>query len=475
MFDISKISINAKVVVLLLLIIFAFATVNPYATILSILPIPFFFLLQRKGEFPVLLIAVVYQWVAITIKVWYFDFRGIDFEDYNLFPEKIYEALTLSVVGLIAFILGIWLIIRKVTVKGQQDEVDFVSFIDIPKLLSLYAVYSVIVTLIGSSFLSYGGLAQAVSALMQFKWCLYLLLFLVVFASGNSQYKLLLALIILGEVVLGFASYFSSFKEILFFTFIGLLASYKNITLPKVMLLVFFALLVFRLGIVWTAIKSEYRMFLSGGERQQTVTVSRGEALNKFFDLAANLPDETFDVAEFALVSRISYIDYFSGAISYVPNVVPHENGQVWLNAVTHIIKPRLFFPEKEAIDDSKHLTKYTGLVVATGEQGASFSLGYMGDSYVDFGAMYMWVPIFLLGMVVGLIYRYFITHGYSLVWRLVLITPLFYFAGTYEMSSIKLFGRLMTYFLAFYLLNKYALPVLDKYIRKTSVTSIAA
>jgi hypothetical protein len=37
----------------------------------------------------------------------------------------------------------------------------------------------------------------------------------------------------------------------------------------------------FRLGIIWTGIKGEYRAFLAGGERSQKVVVDKMAALKK--------------------------------------------------------------------------------------------------------------------------------------------------------------------------------------------------
>lgn len=467
MYRLRLISTEAKIAIMAMLTLLSFLTSNPLLTVACMMVIPFFLLLIRKNELPVLFVAMVYQWIAISIKVFFADAKGLDFLYYHDFPAHIFEALFLSLIGLSTLITGIWLIIR--TNKPVSDErlSELITNIDLRKLLLIYGLYSLLVTLVGTAFLSFGGFAQITYILLQFKWSFYLLLFLVVFRVDDKKYKLLLWLIVLGEVVLGFASYFSSFKEILIFTFIGLLATLKRVSFKRSAVLLFFAGVVFYMGIIWTAIKPEYRMYLSGGERQQIVTVSKSEAIDKFFELATSISDDVIDRSQFFLIDRISYIDYFSGAISYVPEIVPHEKGKVWSDAIMHVLMPRLFFPEKEAIDDSKHLTKYTGVYFATAEQGASFSLGYMADSYVDFGSTFMFVPLFLLGLLIGSIYKYFINNGYNQLWGIVLVVPLFYFAGTYEVSSIKLFGRLITYFLVFFIINKFALHRVNKLITK--------
>lgn len=458
---------SSFVAVFTTLFLLSFLTENTFATLFSICVIPFFFALYRRGEFPVLFIAVIFQWIAITIKVFYYDLKGWDFDYGHIFPAGIYDALTLSLIGLLFFIIGMWFPLRNLPVVKMEEIEKDISTISEPKLLLGYLGYTFLVTVFGSLFLSFGGLAQGIYILIQFKWCLYLLLFYVVFRKENSPYRLQLIFIIILELGLGFASYFSSFKEVIVFSFIGFIATAKRISIPKLASLGIVAFFVFQIGIVWTAVKGDYRKFLSGGESAQVVTVSKSDALEELYSLVGDISDKDLEEGELALIDRISYIDYFSGVIEYVPNYKPHENGEIWRKALLHIVTPRIFFPNKEAIDDSKQFNKYTGITVATAEQGVSFSLGYMADSYIDFGKTYMFVPILLLGLLVGLIYKYFLINGYSRIWGLVLGAPLFYFAGSYEMASIKVFGNLTMYFIVFYFLNKFGLPILDKFIRK--------
>ncbi|MFD2999137.1 hypothetical protein ACFS7Z_02105 [Pontibacter toksunensis] len=457
---------NIWIFLFILLLIAAFLTVNPIATVACISVIPFFLLLWRKPEPPILFVGLLYQWVAVSIKLLYSDIYDLDFDNFHVFAEDIYTAYALSLLGLVVLTVSIITVLHKPKALSEADEKNFVSY-NITRLVLIYISFSTFVTLLGSSFLSFGGLAQVTYAFTLLKWSFFILLFITIAKSESKKNYLILISIIILEVLIGFAAYFSSFKEILFFSFIGAATVIRKIKLSKLIPLAFLGYIVFSLGVLWTAIKSDYRMFLSGGERQQIVTVSREDALDYFFKLASEVPDETIAKARFELVNRISYIDFFSGAIAYVPERLPHENGKVWFSAITHVFKPRIFFPDKEAIDDSKHLNKYTGLSVATGEMGASFSLGYMADSYIDFGPVFMFIPLALMGLLIGGIYRYFLKNAYNVTWGYALIAPLFYFVGTYEIASIKLVGNLIMYFMVFYLLNKFIVPKLDLYLKK--------
>ena len=110
------------------------------------------------------------------------------------------------------------------------------------------------------------------------------------------------------------------------------------------------------------------------------------------------------------MLDRLSYVDFFAVVLDTVPSQLPHENGALWLDAITRPFMPRLFFPAKAIIDDSERTNYYTGLAVAGSEEGTSISLGYVAESYIDFGAPLMMVPIFGLGLVLGGFYRKMLT-----------------------------------------------------------------
>jgi hypothetical protein len=84
---------------------------------------------------------------------------------------------------------------------------------------------------------------------------------------------------------------------------------------------------------------------------------------------------------------------------------MPHENGALFWDAVSRPVMPRLLFPDKEAIDDSVRTNHYTGGLSGTSE-GTSISLGYVAESYIDFGTIGMFPALFLVGLLFGRIYR---------------------------------------------------------------------
>ncbi|MFN2508810.1 MAG: hypothetical protein ABR589_08565, partial [Chthoniobacterales bacterium] len=120
----------------------------------------------------------------------------------------------------------------------------------------------------------------------------------------------------------------------------------------------------------------------------------------------------------------------------------------LWAGAIEHVLKPRLFFPDKAAIDDSERTSQYTGMEVAGAEQGTSIGIGYFAESYVDFGPVGMFMPIALLGAGLGLIYRLFVIKArYKLLGGAIVTSIMVFGASTIETSNMKVIGGVLTMF----------------------------
>jgi len=79
---------------------------------------------------------------------------------------------------------------------------------------------------------------------------------------------------------------------------------------------------------------------------------------------------------------------------------------------------------------------------VAGAEAGTSIGIGYVGESYIDFGPVGMFTPIFLLGLLYGVINRFFITRTrYKLLGSAFAVSILIFSAYEIETSNIKLVG----------------------------------
>jgi hypothetical protein len=214
------------------------------------------------------------------------------------------------------------------------------------------------------------------------------------------------------------------------------------------------------MALAWVAVKKEYRDFVSGGGRTQTLVVGRAERLEKLYELVSGLDGKELSEAARSLGDRLGYVNFFAAVLKRVPRVLPHENGVLWWDSVTRPFMPRMFFPEKTNIEDSQRTQYYTGLKVAGKAEGTSISIGYMGESYIDFGKVGMMIPIFALGLLLGTVYRWMLTQQYSSkAVGMGMATATLYGASLLETSVTKLLGGLIVAILMSWLLMRFVVP----------------
>ena len=89
------------------------------------------------------------------------------------------------------------------------------------------------------------------------------------------------------EIVLGLGGYFSDFKTPLFFTLLAAMAARVRLSLGRYLALLSLGAVALMLGVAWTAVKVDYRNFVSGGEKAQIVTVGYLERIAKLTDMVS--------------------------------------------------------------------------------------------------------------------------------------------------------------------------------------------
>jgi hypothetical protein len=222
------------------------------------------------------------------------------------------------------------------------------------------------------------------------------------------------------------------------------------------------ATLLLTMAVVWTAVKPEYRRFISGGQAAQVVSVDFGERSKYLAELVSKLDSAALSDAADKLLRRLSYIDFFATTLNYVPSVVPHEWGAIWWDAIVRPFTPRLFFPDKSEIDDSVRTNKYTGLNFGTAETGVSISIGYMGEAYIDFGALGMMFVVGSYGYFLGRVYGYFTKSLHSrYLLGMGVASATIKGAMIFETSITKSLGGIILVALASWLLTRILIPKL--------------
>ncbi len=452
----NKIPLFVKISILLVLFLSIFSYYFTMIFISLIVFYIFFLLFWKEGHPPTILFGLIMAWLSVTIGIFYCAFTGHDIKDLLWRPyysyDNIFTAFWYSIIGLFFLSIGIKLGTGKViNIKISPNSVEK---LDIIKLMVAFSIYAPLTDFLFNKIrFSIAGLSQFFYILKFFRWSIFFLIVITVFKT--NKYKLLFWLLFSYGILISFASYFSDFKNY-FFIFPIAYLTIKKITPTQLAIILVAGILIFFLGVYWSYIKQDYRMYLSGGRRAQKVVVSKTDALKKFFSYTTTFDKQRFYFGQKALIKRLFYLEYFSATIRYIPTYKNFFNGYNTTRAINHVIKPRILFPNKPAIDDSKHTMELTGIYVATSKKGTSISTGYMAEFYADYGPFYMHIAIFILGFIIGLLYRFILTNSQDALWGFALTIPLFFFINSYGKDLIKLIGDLL-WFLITYLTIRYS------------------
>ncbi|MGN8059088.1 hypothetical protein ACTJKN_22565 [Pedobacter sp. 22163] len=447
---------KVEIILMFLLLLYAITSYNPLATSCAVLtPFLLIKLLWKEDESPYLFVASLLQWLSITIKVFYSNFMGLEFQEVFENYKEIEKTYYVSLIGIISVALGIHIIIRRYAVE-KEDYAEIALRYDSRRLVPLYLIVTILYPILLNNSYSMGGFQQPIAKLADFKWMIFFIFMMSTFFT--KQYKLFFLITGL-EVILSLTGFFSSFKDYFLVLFGGLTVIFsKKIKFKQIIPLAGLAITFFYMIVIWQYIKPEYRSYLNGGTISQNSIRTNSESLSKLQELVGNVNQSNIDAGFKQTIDRISYIDFFSATIDYVPRVVPHTHGRLWGDAVARVLQPRLFFPNKEIIDDSETTRKYSGMQVAGAESATSISLGYMTENYIDFGIPGMFVSLFIYGLIIGIAYKYVMTSSPDKLIGTAMTIPLFILIYMFESALNKLIGGLFMYLLIYELIRRFAL-----------------
>lgn len=396
----------------------------------------------------VFLFGMLFQWAQSSLRIFQANIAGEHmavFDGSNNADTAAYTALSSTLI--------VTLILAKFIKDNKWDSLHILSQLStvlIKKVFWAHVAIFFIMPLL--AFAKVGGLSQIIVSLESVKWMVFTILAMSVFLQKNHYSLLFLSFS--GELIMGFTGYFSGFKTVVFFSIIALLSVTPRITFGRFLVTGVMTALVLGLSLFWTGIKGDYRNFLSGGRRAQIVTVSATESLEYIYSsisTASQIPvSNTID----ALLNRVQYTKMIQYVMDYVPRHLDYQQGGLWREAVLHILQPRIFFPDKPPLDDSAITIKYTGMRWAGAQEGTSISIGYIAESYVDYGIPRMFIPIAILTLLIGLLYRSLVHQNtkYALLFYATSII-LFSKFSHIETSYTKVLGGVLTTYLVYMLI----------------------
>lgn len=406
--------------------------------------------LQHPYKSSVFTIMYLYHLLQVYAGVLMYTYAG---QDMNRAQEHMGVVTLASLIGLIIMFIPLIYYQHRFPPVTLEILKKHVNRFSINRSFNAYVTAFMIASFLTAIKFIYGGYTQIIVSLINVKW-FFFLLFGFQAILKNKRKKEFYFFITL-EFVLGFASFFSEFKTVLFFTTLLYLTLLLNITMKKLSIAAGIGFLGMIMVLIWTNVKTEYRNFLNKGRGIQNVSVSRNEALVKLYELSNKNNESIFTSATGQFLYRLQATKNFALTMKRVPNIIPYQNGKNWTETFQFVLTPRILNPNKPVIDFSTKVTKYTGIQHAGMQQGTSFSLGYFADCYIDFGIMGMMIPIFLIGLFFAFFHNYFLRNSSNnLIFNYSVTGALFMEFFALEMDNTYLLGRLFAGILTFLMLK---------------------
>jgi hypothetical protein len=451
-------------IVFLVALLIALSSQDPFLTFACISVSPLLAtLVWREGEPPVAFAALVAQWLQITVGTLRATANGVDLN--TLFhTDGANYANWLSLGGLLVLAFGIRAANfnrRPMDIGALHAELQSFRY---SRVVAAYCIAQAANILSQGMIWIVPGLTQALLAATNLRWLFYFILTVTTLVQKRGYGYLAAATLF--EVIFGLASFFSDFKTVFFVFAVSYLMVQRRINFRMAISLgVLFGAL-FYMAILWSAVKMDYRSYQNQGTGAQVSMVGTVDKLERLVELVSNVDEKRFWNGFDALTQRIEYTRFFGYVTENVPAFLPYDDGGIWGAAVYHVITPRLLFPDKADITgDVENTVHYTGLTFGGGGNDTEIPLGYMAESYIDFGPIGMFVPILLLGLLVGFEYRYFATRRFSLVFAYGLLPVVFGTIIAYEETAIKILGGNLIVFIVSYLACKFAVPLIQPWL----------
>jgi hypothetical protein len=364
--------------------------------------------LVKDQESYALGLAFAYQWVQATAGLFYYGVTGrVSPEIQNL---NVRPFVVVALGALLALLLG--LTVGKAWLNRRSARQRHTLRLPFTTRQMVFA-YALIAAIHGPVTMFAWRIPQLTQLILALSYFRYAILFLVLRRLLEPQPRWFeFASLAIVETALNFTGYFADFKQPLAITLLVLLqdgsrervsargARPRTVFARQLSLALVGALSVSSV-LVWTAVKFDYRAEL----RRSTLTTKaeKFEFIFKHANAWINEGPSLWVRTADRLVDRAWQVHYPALVLRRVPAVLPHTNGTLIGDALLRLVTPRLFFPEKAGIVNSSELVRtYAGVRVSGAEKGTSFALGYVAESYIDFGYAWMFVPIVLYGVLVG-------------------------------------------------------------------------
>jgi hypothetical protein len=350
---------------------------------------------------PVLALAFTHHWIQITLGLFYFPIfnRGMP----RFGSDDPTQVAMLALIGASSLLLGLLAGLRLARPADPAYHGRRQYFFQEGVAVGLYLTFVVSSSTLSEFAWEYPSLTQLALAFGSVRLAfLYLLLRRYVAARRWWSFVVMGAI----ELMVGFTSYFASFREGFVIMFLALLEHFDRRRTLHWLLLFATGVAAIGAGLLWTAVKGKLRQEISVGAGTDSRLSRIARLIEMTGESMESMGDNFFNNAD-KIVDRQWPVHIPHLVLQRVPAAIPHGDGSFLFGAVSHVTQPRLFFPDKpDLMSDSDKVRKYAGIRVAGAESNTSIAFGYFAESYIDFGVPVMFVPIFLFGLFMGVAYR---------------------------------------------------------------------
>ncbi len=364
----------------------------------------------RRNEVPILPFILAFQWIAVTIAMFYERWVGLVPQVYQ--PGDLDVTIRLSLLGLLVLAAGM-----RLGAGGNVPQRESPGVVTDRGLMTLFwiviGLYAIDYVLLLNPR-SYFSVASLVEKGLQFRYVLLMALWAQALAVGRTRLPYV-AITFVWVIVPTFGRYYSDFRTPVFLLLLVFAAQWRPWDAPwwrsharRTLAIVPVVAGAFVLGVFWQgALKHETRQAQDEGY----VGGRPLERVEFFIDaLESNLPAlmESTQDAVGELVARLSYITFFSRVLDHTPAVEPHADGELLRLAVTNGTVPRFLFPDKPPLpSDSEYTRRFAGVrVQESAELTTSISIGYMAEFYADWGLDGMFLSVLGYGFWIGMLHR---------------------------------------------------------------------
>jgi hypothetical protein len=414
-------------------------------------------LLGGKQASRVLLWLIAIAWLQIIGDVIVADLNGVIIFDEWLGPYRV-EAIIFSLCAITVLAIGMrvgmrvggWPF-RPVVQTSAASPIETEQSVSLNRIVLCYLASLVLTQVLNAVAFSVPALTQPVLALTLIKFvCIYLIAARVFESKCGYNWLIFVSLL---EMVTGLVGYFSSYKEAFFVMLIAMASSRRRPSVREWIFGITAVLAVVLVSLVWTAGKKEYRLHIVGGPIEQRIEWMAGRIFVDKTD---------YGDAFKKMFERIGYTELFARMLERQDVGSLPSGFNFYSSAVQNVLMPRILFPDKAALNDSKITTALLGISI---DKDTSIGIGYVAQAYYDFGAPGFLIPVFLIGLMTGAAAKYFMTRSAPLMIQEAFATAALFLSFQFAANVDKAFGGFVISCLVMGLALKFGYPMIAQWL----------